>query len=291
MVQMPVLKGDFLFREGEKVYINRSDELKEYCNLIHKHNFIEIAYVAKGEGVHVVGENKYETKQGDLYIVNFDVSHGFFAKEAGANDPITYNCVFMPEFLDSSLFSLSQFEDISTSFLFKSIFPDETIHHPDIKLSGSLLSDIDSLFRKMHLEYKQMEKGYTEIIRAYLIELIIKIFRSMDSVQPSKNTQKYKLIQKSIEYIKQNYNKEISLSDVAMNSFISKNYFSKLFKEISGINFSDYVQYLRITEACTLLKDTDMKVTDIAFQVGFNDVKFFYEVFKKIVGKTPGDYR
>ena len=87
------------------------------------------------------------------------------------------------------------------------------------------------------------------------------------------------------------YNTDIKLEDVAIKSFISKNYFSKLFKEVTGTNFSDYIQKLRIDEACSLLKSTDMKVTDIAFQTGFNDIKFFYDVFKKITGKTPGDYR
>jgi YesN/AraC family two-component response regulator len=76
-----------------------------------------------------------------------------------------------------------------------------------------------------------------------------------------------------------------------MHSFISKNYFSKLFKEVTGTNVSDYIQYLRVDQACHLLKTTELKVTNIAFQVGFKDMKFFYEVFKKITGKTPGDYR
>lgn len=76
-----------------------------------------------------------------------------------------------------------------------------------------------------------------------------------------------------------------------MKSFISKNYFSTLFKETTGINFSDFVQKLRIDEACKLLKTTDMKVIDIAHEVGFNDIKFFYEVFKRVTSQTPGSYR
>jgi AraC family L-rhamnose operon transcriptional activator RhaR len=72
---------------------------------------------------------------------------------------------------------------------------------------------------------------------------------------------------------------------------ISENYFSKLFKEVAGINFSEYVQKVRIDEACRLLRETDLKVLEVALRVGFNDLKFFYDVFKKITGKTPGDYR
>ena len=99
------------------------------------------------------------------------------------------------------------------------------------------------------------------------------------------------LINRAIDYMKHNYNTDIRLEDIAVRSFISKNYFSKLFKDVTGTNFSDYVQKLRIDEACSLLRNSDMKVTSVAIQTGFNDIKFFYEVFKKITGKTPGDYR
>ena len=58
-------------------------------------------------------------------------------------------------------------------------------------------------------------------------------------------------------------------------------------KRVTGINFSDYMQRLRVDEACSLLRQTDLKVIDVAQQVGFKDIKFFYEVFKKITGKTP----
>ncbi|MGD8401468.1 MAG: helix-turn-helix domain-containing protein, partial [Bacillota bacterium] len=58
-----------------------------------------------------------------------------------------------------------------------------------------------------------------------------------------------------------------------------------------GTNFSDYVQKVRIDEACRLLHATDLKILDVALQAGFKDLKFFYDVFKKITGKTPGDYR
>jgi len=99
------------------------------------------------------------------------------------------------------------------------------------------------------------------------------------------------LVDKALDYLKQNYNSDIKLDDLAIKSFVSKNYFSKLFKEVAGINFSDYIQKLRVDEACSLLKNTDFKISDIANQVGIKDMKSFYEVFKKITGETPGDYR
>lgn len=288
----PTLKGNTLFRKNELVYVNRSDELQEYCGIIHKHDFIEISYVISGSGIHIVGGQEYETSKGDLFIINYDVPHGFFSRKGDTKPPIVYNCNFMPEFLDSSLFSSNHFQDITSSFLFKSLFPEDYTPNADLKLQGTEFNEIGDLFSKMYTEYKLMKKGYSDIIRAYLIELVVKIFRYIDIEKTETLSLKNReLVDKAIGYLKQNYSSEIKLEDLSMKSFISKNYFSRLFKEVTGINFSDYIQHLRVDEACNLLKNTDMKVIDIALHVGFKDLKFFYEVFKKITGKTPGDYR
>jgi AraC-like DNA-binding protein len=292
MENYPVLKGNTLFRKDELVYINRSDELEEYCNVMHSHDFLEIAFVISGRGTHRVGNREYETTRGDLFIVNFDVPHGFFQNKASDDPLVVYNCVFLPQFLDLSLFSASHFEEITSSFLFKSLVPENFMPTPDLKLSGTRLFEISELFDKMYTEYKQRSKGYTDIIRAYLIEIVVKIFRYAPDPSKKEITRRNaELIQKSIEYMQLNYRSEITLSDLALHSLLSKNYFSRLFKEATGTNVSDYIQYLRTEQACSLLRSTDGKIRDIAEQVGFTDMKFFYEVFKKITGKTPGDYR
>lgn len=306
MEKYPVLKGNRLFRENELVHINRSDELEEYCNIMHSHDFLEIAFVISGSGIHKVDEKEYETTRGDIFVINFDVPHGFFTTMASGThgrtvgkvngqpeEPlVVYNCIFLPQFLDISLFSASHFEEITSSFLFKSLVPDNFTPMPDLKLSGTRLFEISELFEKMYVEYRQMNMGYMDIIRAYLIEIIVKIFRYAADPSKKELTQKNSgLIKKSIEYMKLNYKSDISLSDLALHSLLSKNYFSKLFKDATGTNVSDYIQYLRTEQACSLLRSTDMKVTDIAEHAGFSDMKFFYEVFRKITGKTPGEYR
>ncbi len=292
MKNYPILKGDTLFRENELVYINRSDELEEYCGIMHRHDFIELVYVISGSGIHKVAGKEYKTAKGDIFVVNYDIPHGFFHGTGSGEPLVVYNCVFLPQFLDVSLFSASHFEEITSSFLFNSLAPDNFNPKPDLRLSGTKFFEISELFEKMYLEYKQMNRGYIDIIRAHLIEIIVKIFRyTPQNAKRGVTGRNTELIQKAIEYMKLNYRSEISLSDLALHSFISKNYFSKLFKDVTGTNVSDYIQYLRTEQACTLLKTSEMKVTEIARQAGFSDMKFFYEVFKRITGKTPGEYR
>ncbi len=288
----PTLRGTDLFRPDEQVFINQSHELPAYCDTIHKHDFIEIAYVTAGEGLHIVGDHRYEVAKGDLFIINYDVPHGFFRRPDSIQSPILYNCVFRPEFLDPSLFGNTYFEDITAAFLFKSLFPDDTASAPDLSLRGVVFHEFGALFGKMDAEYKAAKPGYSDLIRAYLIELIIKIFRLLATAERKKAPNQHRqLVEQAIGYIQEHFHSEIKLGDLALQSFISKNYFSKLFKEVTGIGFSDYVQRLRIDEACRLLRETDLKVIEVASGVGFNDLKFFYEVFKKLTGKTPGDYR
>ncbi|MFU0801499.1 MAG: AraC family transcriptional regulator [Xylanivirga thermophila] len=286
------LEGCTIFRESELVYINKSTELEKYCGIMHKHDFIEIAYVISGNGIHIIGDYEYKVSEGDLFIINYDMEHGFFSDPNSKKVPIVYNCAFMPEFLDASLLETKHFENITSSFLFKSLFPDDYAPSPDLHLKGAAFNEIGGIFSKMYSEYNLRQKGYMDIIRAYLIELIIKIFRYIDNEDKKHISLKNKkIVESAIEYLKENYNSDVKLEDLAMKSFISKNYFSTLFKETTGINFSDFVQKLRIDEACKLLKTTDMKVIDIAHEVGFNDIKFFYEVFKRVTSQTPGSYR
>jgi AraC family L-rhamnose operon transcriptional activator RhaR len=288
----PVLTGNSLFRGHESVYINKSLELPEYCERMHQHDFIEIAYVSSGTGCHRIGDYQYQVAKGDLFLINYQVPHGFFSSPPPGEPLVLFNCVFRPEFLDASLFHSTYFEDIATFFLFESLFSDDKPPSPTLTLHDRDFFAIGDLFQKMYHEYKLLQKGYSELIRAYLTELIIKIFRLLESDRRGRlNGRHRELVAKAIEYLKQNYSSEIRLEDLAVQSFLSKNYFSKLFKEVAGISFSESIQRLRVDEARQLLLDTELKVADIAFQVGFNDLKFFYEVFKRMTGKTPGDYR
>ena len=88
-----------------------------------------------------------------------------------------------------------------------------------------------------------------------------------------------------------NYKSPINLDEVISGIFLSKNYFRQIFKKTTGISISSYMQELRISEACRLLEATVESSTEIAYKCGFNDTKFFYQTFKKVIGMTPAEYR
>lgn len=287
------LESQTLLNSEEPIYLNKACEQAK--SHLHAHDFIEIAYVVSGCGTHRIGENEYSVSKGDLFIINYDIPHEFRSLEDSSKPKLwVYNCIFKPEFLDYTLVNCKNFYNITQLFLFRSIFPKEYNPNNDIKLINRDSEHIEELYEKMFMEYKLKDEGYIEILRAYVIELLITIFRlyKKNNVLIEKlETHKQEILNTVIRYMKDNYSKELKLEDLSTKAFLSPNYFSRLFKECTNMTVSEYMQKIRIEEACHLLRTTDKKVIDIAFEVGYMDIKYFNEIFKKKNGKTPREYR
>jgi len=98
-------------------------------------------------------------------------------------------------------------------------------------------------------------------------------------------------ILKAIEYINDNLAEDTSCKAVSKHVNMNSSYFSRLFSKELGMNFSDFVLEKRITRASELLSNTKHSVDEIASMVGIESVSYFYRIYKKMTGKTPGDVR
>ncbi|WP_077622268.1 response regulator transcription factor [Sediminibacillus massiliensis] len=99
------------------------------------------------------------------------------------------------------------------------------------------------------------------------------------------------MIERAEEYIKTYYASDLRAQEVADVINISPNYFSSLFKQRTGKNFTEYINEIRVEKAKALLEETPFKVHEIAEQVGYHEYKYFVEVFKRFSGTTPTKYR
>lgn len=99
------------------------------------------------------------------------------------------------------------------------------------------------------------------------------------------------IVNAALEYMRQHCTEHISLSDVAEAVFVSQWHLSKLINRHTSQSFFDLIGGMRIERAKVLLADPAMRVHAVAEEVGYNDVAHFSKSFKKIVGKTPGEYR
>ena len=99
------------------------------------------------------------------------------------------------------------------------------------------------------------------------------------------------IIKRAKEYIEEHHTEEVSLARAAKAVNMSTFYFCKMFKKVTGINFTDYLSRVRIEKAKNLLLNPNLRVSEIAFEVGFQSLTHFNRVFKKLLGQSPTEYR
>ena len=98
-------------------------------------------------------------------------------------------------------------------------------------------------------------------------------------------------LNQALNHIFEHYRSSISLEDVAAHVNMSPTYFSKFFKKATGHRFIEFVNTLRVNKACERLAHTDDPITEICFQVGFNNIANFNRRFSDVKGMTPSEYR
>lgn len=288
-----VLRQKDLFREGEPIRIQMSSEFPDYIGRLHKHKFIEVVYILSGTAVHEVEGEARKVGKGDLFIINTDTPHIFKPVDDPSDPFLSYDLLFTPEFFDASLVGERSIESLNDSYVFYSLFGGgENRKTPYFSVSGKSYTAFGELFHRIYLEYCGREKGYMEIIRGYMIQLIVTIFRlnevSVGERSLRKTSRPVKFV---LEYIRRNYSRRISTSDLAEKVYFNADYLARIFKEYTGCSITETVQRVRVENVCKLLSTTEKTILEIASECGFEDMKFFYKVFKKQMGILPGDYR
>ena len=268
---------DYISKE-ENIYI---DVFTHENIAFHSHEFFELAYVLKGEGIHIQNDKSTKISEGDYFIVDYNTFHAYKCTDGSL---IIANCLFLPDFIDRSLKGCRNFIEVLNNYLIRFSYD-----FSDKKPTDFVFCDEDGTIKKLInellSEYKEKRSGYLEFMRCDIIQLIIRTMRKIyfkDVNISYNNYSKY-----VIKYINKNYNEHIKLTNLANTLHLSLPYLSKLFKDDTGVSFSEYLQKTRIEQSCRLLANTNKKIIEIAQLVGYNDVNFFNQIFKKQLGITP----
>ena len=128
----------------------------------------------------------------------------------------------------------------------------------------------------------------TDDIKDWFISKLIEACRNVSSKREERSND---IIKTAKKYIDDHFDKEISLDDVSRIVNISPYYFSKIFKEESGLNFIEYLTNIRIDKAKKLLESSNMSIKEICISCGYTDPNYFSRSFKKNVGVTPTEYK
>lgn len=227
-------------------------------------------------------------KKGDLIFYNKGESHCLNNK----GDFFAINILINPGLLDDSLVDAENMMDILTLNWFNDISVKIHDFNSVVSFKGQKAVEIQSIFLMMLKEYDEKISGYERVIYGYLNILFTKLFRQLQMNNALELRQDMKGVTKNVlEYIEKNYDKKITLAQLAKESFYQPSYFSKIFKECYGMPPMKYVNKKRINHAVWLLINTDDTVDSIMHCVGYLDRKHFYAMFKSETGLTPGAYR
>ncbi len=138
--------------------------------------------------------------------------------------------------------------------------------------------------------------GYAEIEKYETIEDIKlwmkNIFQGyIEAMQKGKNEKFKGIVKVAMQYMNDHYAENIGVEDIAAITYVSPNYFSRVFKKETGKSFTEWLNTVRLDKAKVILKDIKFRVYEVAEKVGYNDYKIFANNFKKYVGCTPKEYR
>lgn len=285
-----VFRCDGLFDKGSSFGIIKYNESECKKQRQHSHEFIEICYIISGSGFHKINNSQHEVKKGDLFIIDLDMKHYFF-NHNNKEDLVTYNIMFKPDFLDENLIAMDDFISITESRLFKNFFP-ELAPKFDLRLSASRQHEFENLIEKIYLEHETKESGYLNIIKGNLLILLTLTLRYLSEKDAGEIYGTHLWIVKQVMLeIEGNYESKLKLRELSKKFMFSKGHICNIFKKATGKTLSEYINDNRIKEACRLMQDNNLNLSEICLLIGFCDYKAFYTTFKKITGKTPNEYR
>lgn len=247
----------------------------------HSHPFYEIIYVRRGERQYFIEDASYRIMPGSLVFINKNVVHK--ATSASVPGHESYVVGFHKQFFGSEHQML--LTDSHSPFLGSP---------PVLALDNGDQLRVEEWFYKMKIELMYKRSQYQACIQGVLLEMLVYALRQMEEraqATTKRESTCHKKVTELIRFLNKHYAEPLSLPLLAEQFHMNLYYLSRLFKKTTGFSLTEYLCAIRIKEAQRLLGETQLKVTDIAHQVGFRNIAHFGKVFKTSCGCTPRQFR
>lgn len=244
----------------------------------HWHEECEFIYITSGSACIRIGVENFDIKEGQCVYIRPNTLHSITPEDTSTFD--FYAVVFHPSLILSEIDICNHY--LSTKY---------TINHRFIPSGNeqTVINHINSICK----DFETKAFAYELKIKAKLYSIFSHIFEfgfySTDEVL--KNKKAVDKLEKVIKYINLNYQKNITIDELAHISGYSISHFSHFFKEITGKTPIEYINRQRILNACELLKQTDLSILEISFDCGFEHVGYFIKTFKRFTTYTPYKYK
>jgi len=159
-----------------------------------------------------------------------------------------------------------------------------------IRTPPKKLYKVKDILNQIEQEEKTQETDYREMQKLLFNQMMILIFRYRETESEKILGEAAVLGQSIAKYISENYDADLSLETLSKKFALSRSHLSRLFKKVTGVGISEYINISRVIAAEKLLTTKKLTVTQVAIACGFNDSNYFAAVFKKIKGITPKKY-
>lgn len=258
------------------IFLNNLNSMQGQ-NLWHKE--IEIILVLKGKMGIALSDKVYSLEERDLFLVNSGESH-----------TVTFlsdDSLIMSLYIDMSFYK-KYYQKLSELYLdckFDSTVVKNKKYEALLKYIAKLMSY--NIEKEAYYEFELLKESLS-IIEYLLIHFSVD-YQSITSA--NRNRYNEERLIRFIDYIENHYTENIKLEDVAAIEYISIYYLSKLFKKYLGIGFHEYLNHYRLIKSIDDLLNTSKKITSIALDNGFPNVKSYINIFKKYYNITPEAYR
>lgn len=229
-----------------------------------------LLFVLEGEGTFIQGNRTYPLRKNDMFCLFPQVGHEYFTNPDAP--------------LHKAFFA---FDGKQALHLLNRIGLKPNSPHMPNALTPAVLDKLQEFFN-LNLN---PDRQITDLSRLAVFYQLFDLL-TLDA-HPSRGMEGHTLswLQKGAEYLEIHYTEGITIESVAEFVGIDRSHFTKTFQKAYGVPPMKYVQQLKVNEACSLLKQTDFKLTEIAQSVGYPDLFTFSKAFKKAVGISPSAYR
>ncbi len=256
---------------------------------LHMHDYIEMMFVYRGSCRIVIKERERLLNEGDLIMIEQWTPHSV---KAATEQDIVINIIMKRDFLSPSFLSRLTRQSIISRFMLDSVI-DNRQHHRFLIFRPGLDSPVIDVMEQIMCEFFDRDLYSGKIIDSFLVALFSMLIRSSslptgESMEVSPNGEG--LLIEFLQYIEENY-KDCSLAKMGSRFGFHPNYLSSLLKKGTGKSFKELLQIQRLNQAALFLSNSNMTIPDIAEEVGYSSLTFFYKKFKEMFEATPYHYR
>ncbi|MDY3929987.1 MAG: AraC family transcriptional regulator [Clostridia bacterium] len=259
------------------------------CASAHLHNYIEMLFCLEGEYEIWLNSKYFRFSKGDLVVINSREIHRIcsISDEGGK-----YICTrFLPDMLYTST---------SSAFDMKYVMPfmlNSSNHQRVFKSSEIENTFIPYLMHEICSEFNEKKYGYEMAVKTDISRIFLWIVRYWHNLNLNNDNTYFfdedmiKRMQLALDFIAENYGDDIKASEVADICNLSYSYFSRIFKQYMKKSFTEYLNYIRITNAEKQLISGNKPITEIAVECGFTTSSYFIQQFKRVKGMSPKQFR